>query len=262
MYHYQTTIAYKGTHYFGWQDLGAIEQKPTIQACIHKALKKICDYQECTVSGASRTDAGVHAQGQIAKLTLPIEINAEKLQLGMNSLLPEDIRVQQCTACHKEFNPNQHSLSKEYHYYFSTGSITNPALCDIISHIPLNHRPCNNKTLDISAMKLACHHFVGEHDFYSFATRDSSIASTIRSISHCEILNADFSDFNGETYCLKIIGNGFLKHMVRYISGALFELGRGNININQITEALEKPQKDKLSPKSKAKGLHLIRINF
>ena len=140
MYHHRLVISYKGTSYFGWQDLGANEQKPTVQASIHQILKKICNYQSCTISAASRTDAGVHAQGQVAKITIPIEIESGKLLLGMNSLLPDDIRILQCEPCAAEFNPNKDSKSKEYHYYFCTDSIYNPVLndivADIVTHIP------------------------------------------------------------------------------------------------------------------------------
>ena len=104
MYHHRLTISYKGTNYFGWQDQGASEQKPTVQASIQQILNKICKYQGCTISAASRTDAGVHAQGQVVKITIPVEIDSGKLLLGMNSLLPDDIRILQCEPCAAEFN--------------------------------------------------------------------------------------------------------------------------------------------------------------
>ena len=78
MYHHRLVISYKGTRYFGWQDLGTGEEKPTVQASIHQILKKICKYQSCTISAASRTDSGVHAQGQVAKITIAVAIESEK----------------------------------------------------------------------------------------------------------------------------------------------------------------------------------------
>ena len=140
MYHHRLVISYKGTSYFGWQDLGTSEQKPTVQASIHQILKKICKYQSCTISAASRTDAGVHAQGQVVKITIAIEIESGKLLLGMNSLLPDDIRILQCEPCAAEFNPNKDSKSKEYHYYFCTDPIHNPVLNDFVAHIPSNSK--------------------------------------------------------------------------------------------------------------------------
>ena len=260
MYHHRLVISYKGTHYFGWQDLGADEQKPTVQASIQQILIKICKYQSCTISVASRTDAGVHAQGQVVKITIPVEIESEKLLLGMNSLLPDDIRVLQCEPCTAEFNSNKDSKSKEYHYYFCTDTIYNPVLKDIVAHIP--SKSTSTEQLDIEFMQQACKLFIGEHDFYSFARRDANISSTFRTIYSCEILQAQPSTFGNNIYYLKIVGNGFLKQMVRYIAGALFALGRNQINLSDISEALVNHQEEKISSKAKSQGLHLIQICY
>ena len=254
MYYHRLIISYKGTRYFGWQDLGTGEQKPTVQASIQQILKKICKYQSCTISAASRTDAGVHAQGQVVKITIPIAIESGKLLLGMNSLLPDDIRILQCEPCAAEFNSNKDSKSKEYHYYFCTDPIYNPVLNDIVAHIPSNSKASATEPLDIELMQRACKLFIGEHDFYSFARRDASISSTFRTIFSCEILQAQPSTFGNKIYYLKIVGNGFLKQMVRYIAGALFALGRNQLSLSDISEALVNHKEEKISPKAKARG--------
>jgi len=266
MYHHRLVISYKGTSYFGWQDLGAGEQKPTVQASIHQVLNKICKHQGCTISAASRTDAGVHAQGQVVKITIPIAIESRKLLLGMNSLLPDDIRILQCEPCAAEFNSNKDSKSKEYHYYFCTDPIYNPVLNDIVAPVPSNS-PSNSKatateTLDIELMQQACKLFIGEHDFYSFARRDANISSTFRTIFSCEILQAQPSTFGNNIYYLKIVGNGFLKQMVRYIAGALFALGRNQLSLSDISEALVNHKEEKISTRAKSRGLHLIQICY
>ena len=262
MYHHRLVISYKGTSYFGWQDLGIDEQKPTVQASIHQVLKKICKYQDCTISAASRTDAGVHAQGQVVKATIAIAIESGKLLLGMNSLLPDDIRILQCEPCAAEFNSNRDSKSKEYHYYFCTDPIYNPILNDIVAHIPSSNKDSATQLLDIELMQRACKLFIGEHDFYSFAKRDANISSTCRTIFSCEILRAQPSTFGNEIYYLKIVGNGFLRQMVRYIAGALFALGRHQLSLSSISEALASPKQDKISPRAKSRGLHLIQICY
>lgn len=270
MYHHRLVISYKGSNYFGWQDLGPDEQKPTVQASIQQVLIKICKYQSCTISAASRTDAGVHAQGQVAKITIPIEIESEKLLLGMNSLLPNDIRILQCEPCAAEFNSNKDSKSKEYHYYFCTDPIYNPVLNDIVAHVPSfsktsalsSSSSSSSDVLDIELIKQACKLFIGEHDFYSFARRDASIGSTFRTIFSCEILQAQPSTFGNNIYYLKIVGNGFLKQMARYIAGALFSLGRNELSLSDISEALENHKEEKISPKAKSRGLHLINICY
>jgi len=271
MYHHRLVISYKGTNYFGWQDLGSGigtgEQKPTVQASIHQVLKKICKYQSCTISAASRTDAGVHAQGQVVKITIAMVIESAKLLLGMNSLLPDDIRILQCEPCAAEFNSNKDSKSKEYHYYFSTDPIYNPVLNDIVAPVPFNS-PSNGsaalvrEALDIDLMQRGCKLFVGEHDFYSFARRDANISSTYRTIFSCEILQAQPLAFGNKIYYLKIVGNGFLKQMVRYIASAIFALGRNQLSLDDISDALVNHKEEKISSSAKSRGLHLIQICY
>lgn len=262
MYHHRLVISYKGTRYFGWQELGPLEQKPTVQASIHQVLKKICKYEDCGISVASRTDAGVHAQGQVVKITLSVAIDSGKLLLGMNSLLPDDIRVLHCEPCAARFNPNRDSKCKEYHYYFCTDPIHNPALNEIVAHIPTNSRDSATGRLDIALMQRACRLFIGEHDFCGFARRDANISSTVRTIYRCEILRVTPLAFGNEIYFLKIVGNGFLKQMVRYIAGALFSLGRNQLLLNDIGEALENPTQEKISVTAKPRGLHLAQISY
>jgi tRNA pseudouridine38-40 synthase len=255
MYYYKVKISYKGTHYFGWQAqavAGGNEEKPTVQGTLHHALKRIAKYKECTIAGASRTDAGVHAQGQLAKFSIPVDLAADKLLLGMNSLLPDDIRIVACEVCARDFNPNTSSASKEYHYYFSTAHVENPALSDCVASVP-GH-------IDLQEMQRACKLFIGEHDFYNFCSRDANLATTIRSISCCEIHKADFSPFGEDIFYLKISGNGFLRYMIRYIVGALFKVLQGKISRDDLNNSLLYHQEDKLSAKAKSKGLHLIRI--
>ena len=253
MYHYRLVISYKGTNYFGWQDLGVNEKKPTVGATVHQVLKKICKYQECAISAASRTDSAVHAQGQVVKITIPLAIETKKLLLGMNSLLPGDIRILQCQPCEAKFNPNKEAKSKEYHYYFCADTVNNPVFNDIVSHVP---------SLDIELMREACRLFVGKHDFYNFAKRDTSMSSTLRTIYSCEILQAQPLSFGSNIYYIKIVGKGFLRYMVRYIAGTLFALGRNKLSISDISEALENRKEEKICSRAKSKGLHLIQVSY
>ena len=262
-YYYRVVVSYNGSNYFGWQDQGVEENKATVQGTITQALRKICKYAECNVAGASRTDAGVHAHGQVAKFSIPLEINSEKLQLGLNSLLPDDIRIRQCTNCQADFNPNKQSISKKYRYYFSMDRISSPMLNEIVAHVPSKTEGAkSNAELDLEGIRKVCRIFVGEHDFYSFASRDQNIVSTSRTINYLEIKRTDALGLDAEVYYIEIEGSGFLKHMVRYIVGALFEVGRHVIDSEDIREALRNRNEKKLSPKAKARGLHLIEINY
>jgi len=262
MYYHRLVISYKGTSYYGWQDTGTNEHKPSIEASIHQVLKKICKYKSCTIATASRTDAGVHAQGQVLKISIPLAIESGKLLLGMNSLLPDDIRVLECKPCAAEFNPNKDNKSKEYHYYFYTDTIHNPALHDIVAHIPSHSKASATGSLDIELMQQACKLFIGEHDFYSFAKRDTNMSSTFRTILSCEIVQAQPSPFGNEVYTIKIVGKGFLRYMVRYIAGALFALGRNKLSLSDISEALVNHKEEKISSRAKSRGLHLIEVCY
>ena len=259
MYYHRLLISYKGTNYFGWQDLGASQEKLSVEASLHKVLKKICKDQPYSMSAASRTDAGVHAQGQVIKITMSLLLDSEKLLLGMNSLLPDDIRVLKSESCASEFNVNKNSTSKEYHYYFCTDTIHNPVLNDIMAHIPSNAKA---GVLDIESMQKGCKLFVGEHDFYSFAKRDRNMHSTFRTVLSCEIVQVQPSMFGNNVYYIKIVGKGFLRYMVRYIAGALFALGRKQISQSDISEALLEHKEEKLSSRAKSRGLHLIQVSY
>ena len=258
MPHYQLKIAYRGTNYFGWQDLGASESKPTVQATILEGLRKICKYQQCTVSGASRTDAGVHAQGQVAKITIPREIVPAKLLQGLNSLMPDDIRILECDFCPADFNPNRDAVSKEYHYYLSFAKVENPILHDVVYHVPLLHE----MSVDMERMNQACSLFTGEHDFDNFSIQNLNKMSTIRRVFTCEIQKAEFSSFGDDVYFMKIEGNGFLRQMIRYIVGAVINAGTNQLPLADIAEALKNQSEGKINAKVKARGLHLISIQY
>lgn len=276
-YHYKVVISYKGSNYFGWQDLGDSGQKPTVQLLITQVLRRICKFADCKVAAASRTDAGVHATGQVAKLSISVAIPAIKLQMGMNSLLPDDIRIEECTVCSPEFSANRDSVSKVYRYYFSLDDVSTPLLNEIVAHVNLgnglqgdliesNLLQSNllqgDKALKLETMREACEHFIGEYDFYSFAVNNKQVKSTVRRVVRLELRQTNFSDITNNTHYFEIEGSGFLRQMIRYIVGALFELARGNIDIAEIDAALHQHNDHKLSAKAKARGLHLMQINY
>jgi tRNA pseudouridine38-40 synthase len=256
VFHYRVKISYKGTHYRGWQAQSkseASDDAPTVQGTIHQVLRKISKFQECKVAGTSRTDAGVHAKGQLGKLSLPSEISAGKLMQGMNSLLPSDIRILSCEVCDAAFNPKTCAVAKEYHYYFSSAQVADPVLGDIVAQVA--------GPLDWERMQEAAKLFVGQHDFYSFYRRNSETGTTVRRVLGCELSRASLTPLAEEVGVLKICGDGFLKQMVRYIAGAIFDVGRGRVSLEQVSEHLAQPREEKLSVKVKAHGLHLIMVS-
>ena len=200
----------------------------------------------------------------------------------MNSLLPDDIRIEECTDCSPEFSASRDSVSKVYRYYFSLDDVSTPLLNDIVAHVNLGNGPQSNgpqsngllgdghrgdghrgdKTLKLETMREACEHFIGEYDFYSFAVNNKQVKSTVRRVVRLELGQTNFSDISSNTHYFEIEGSGFLRQMIRYIVGALFELARGNIDIAEIDAALHQHNENKLSAKAKARGLHLIQVNY
>ena len=253
MFFYRVKISYKGSEFYGWQSQPK-ENKETIQDTIHQALRKIAKFEKCFVIGASRTDAGVHAQGQVAKLCIPKEVDASKLLLGLNSLLPKDIRILDCKQCEQDFNPINDAVTKEYHFYFSNNAVEMPLFNAVVDHVltPLN--------LDL--VKEACRVFVGEYDFYNFARRDGNALTTNREITKCELLKTKFSPISDDVYYISVEGTGFLRQMVRYMVGAIFAIGHEKNTIEQLREYLQNKKELKFSPKANACGLHLYQINY
>lgn len=259
MHFYRVIVAYKGTRYFGWQAQSTDsvnEERPTIEGTIQTALRRIIKHQHCAISGASRTDSGVHAQGQVAKITLPIDISSEHLLLGLNSLLPSDIRILECELSSKIYQPSRMSASKEYHYYFSVSPVENVATSDIALHLPIQEFESKH----LANLKAACQLFVGEHDFLNFCSRDKNRGTSVRQVFYCDVHKANFSPLADDLYYLKIIGDGFLKYMIRYLMGSLSDLAKERVTLENISQYLQQHQDDKLSLKAKAKGLHLIHI--
>lgn len=257
MFHYRLKIAYKGTGYRGWQaqskhghdgDRSPEGFLPTVQGTIYQVLQRISKYQDCTISGTSRTDAGVHARGQVGKVSIPVDVHPDKLLLGMNSLLPADIRVLACESCAADFNPKTQPSVKRYHYYFTNEPVPSPLLGDVVAHIPFE--------LDRERMAQAARLFVGTHDFYNFYCRSSLAATTTRTVLCCEIFEAEM--LGERVWYMEIRGDGFLKQMVRYIAGTLFAVGKGSVELGQVAAYLETHHEEKLWPKAKAHGLHLM----
>lgn len=255
MFHYRVTIAYKGTNYRGWQAQSSDvenEALPTVQGTIRRCLRKIARYQECTISGTSRTDAGVHAQGQVGKISLPVEIQASTLLRGLNSMLPSSIRIAQCARCDGAFNAKTFAASKEYHYYFSSAPVANPLLSDVVAQVP--------GPLNLELIAEASSLFVGTHDFYNFCRRPEHAANTIRHVSCCELVASSPAVLVSDVQTLRVIGDGFLKQMIRYMASALLEVGRGNLSSDKIADALEQHRTEKLCAKAPPQGLHLIKV--
>jgi tRNA pseudouridine38-40 synthase len=252
--HFKITLSYQGTHYCGWQKQSQGEK--TIQGELEKALSKITNGGEFSTLGSGRTDAGVHALGQVVKIDLNINIDETGLLKVLNSYLPKDIRVLNVESSDEEFMPTVHAKSKEYRYYFSIDPVVPSPLNLQLAHLRYE--------LDIELMKKAAQLFVGEHDFQNYFCVGTPVKSTVRTIYNCEILTVDnfFHPANSQVYLLKIEGNGFLKQMVRLIMGALIEVGKGKASLQDIENSLKESIDSKVGATAPAEGLYLYAVQY
>lgn len=254
-FHYKLTIQYKGTRYSGWQ-VQAEDAGLTVQGELNRALSTVSKSEEIKSLGAGRTDAGVHALGQIAKVSMPLEIAPENLIKALNGNLPDDIRVMGASTCEADFFPTIHATSKEYHYRFTANRMFTAFQNELIVNHPFE--------LDLGKMKEACKLLVGEHDFSNYFCEGTEVSSNVRTIFECEILEVEQGGWEmlPPHYIFRIVGSGFLKQMVRLLMGALWNVGRGRISLEEFKSSLSSERREKLGAVAPPHGLYMVRVNY
>lgn len=238
------TIAYDGTNYCGWQ----IQPNGiTIEEVLNKALKQLTG-EDILVIGASRTDSGVHAMGNVAVFDTETTIPAEKIAIALNQRLPEDIVVVKSEEVAADFHPRYCDCTKTYEYHI------------INTRIPVPTKRLTNYfvsyVLNIEHMRQAAAYLVGEHDFVSFCNVRTDVENTVRTIYALDILT------NGDEITIRITGNGFLYNMVRIIVGTLIRVGRGFYEPEKVKEILEAKDRKTAGVTVPAHGLMLMEIQY
>ena len=237
-------VAYDGTNYCGWQLQPGM---PTIEAELNKGLSLLLG-EEITVIGASRTDSGVHALGNVAVFDTESAIPAEKLCLAVNTRLPEDIRVQSSEEASVDFHPRRVTCEKTYEYHILNRRIALPAdrLYATFIYYPLNTQ----------LMQQAAQYLVGTHDFKSFCSVKTQALDTVRTIHQIRV------EHLGDHITISVSGSGFLYNMVRIIAGTLMEVGRGAYPPERMTEILKGCNRSLAGPTALPQGLTLVNINY
>ena len=254
IHHYKLILQYKGTRYLGWQ-VQAEGAGSTVQGELNKALIAISKSENVRSLGAGRTDAGVHALGQVAKVSIELAIPPEKLLRALNSHLPVDIRIVDAENSDEEFFPTVHAKSKEYQYRFTTGRYSSALQAELIT----NH----SFVLDLEKMRQACHILIGVHDFTNYYCEGTEVATNIREIFECEILEVTSDQWMlPDHYVFRIVGSGFLKQMVRLLMGALWNVGRGKISLEEFKSSLSSTKVPHLGPVAPPEGLYMVRVNY
>jgi tRNA pseudouridine38-40 synthase len=242
---FRLKISYRGASYAGWQRQS---NATTVQQVVEQALSELLALPVHIV-GASRTDAGVHARGQVAHLELPTSFPARGLVHGANQRLPEDIRVMAAVRMAEAFHARKHAAFKLYCYRFVQGPVLSPLDALFAVHL--------FGEVDLAAMRRAAEHLVGEHDFTAFALSGGSHTQPVRRIDE-----ADWQRSSSGMLEFRVIGNGFLRGMVRSIVGTLLEVGRGQRSVDDIPRLLEGRPRSEAGPTAPAQGLTLERVGY
>ena len=254
---FKITLAYDGTGFVGWQrQTNGI----SIQALIEDALREL-DGRDVTVTGAGRTDAGVHACGQVAAFTIARELGPDAVVRALNAHLPHAIRVITAEAAPAGFHPRFGARAKTYRYRMWNHEVMSPFDRAYAWHVA--------GPLDVAAMAAAARLLEGRHDFAAFQAAGSSVATTEREIFESLILRpCDPSTPREPLGCpepvivYEVTGSGFLRHMVRIIVGSLVEIGRGRRPIEWIGEAIAARDRAAAGPTAPPHGLFLVRVDY
>lgn len=237
-------VAYDGTNYCGWQiqDNGI-----TIEEVLNKKLSELLK-EDIHIIGASRTDSGVHALGNVAVFDTETRIPAEKISFALNQRLPEDIRIQSSCQVADDFHPRFCDTIKTYEYRIWNNRFPNPLVRLYSKFVYFN--------IDIDKMREASKYLIGEHDFKSFCTPRTQVESTVRTVTDISFRT------EGNMIIMQIKGTGFLYNMVRIIMGTLLKCGMGMYPPEYVKEILDAKDRAKAGPKSEACGLTLVGIEY
>jgi tRNA pseudouridine38-40 synthase len=239
------TIEYDGTHYLGWQ----VQPKgSTLQGVLEEKLSSLTG-EKIDLLGSGRTDAGVHALGQVAHFKTKSQLDVQTIQRALNSLLPSDIVIQKVEEVDEVFHARKQSKSKTYEYRILNRNVRSAFHRGYAWHIP--------QTLNIREMKKAARSLMGEHDFSSFQSVGSPKRTAVRKVTR-----AHWKRSRDGFLIFEIEANGFLKQMVRAIVGTLVEVGKRKITSEQFQEILDSRDRKKAGPTAPAHGLFLKEVKY
>ena len=245
MTRYRATLAYVGTDFHGWQR--QTNAPRTVQAVLERALARLAR-EPVRVEGAGRTDAGVHADGQVAHFDLPRALDARSVRDAINAELPPDARVLDVEVAPEGFHARFDARWKEYLYRWSRAEVIPPRYAPFVA--PISPRA------DAARMREAAAAFPGRRDFSVFAVRIPRSEPGVRTLESIRIEEA------GDELRALFRGEGFLRGMVRSIAGVLADAARGKVPVSRAAELLQTGDRRMLSPKAPAKGLTLLRVGY
>ena len=239
------TLEYDGSRFFGFQRQ---EGRPTIQAALEGALSKLFNRPMKIAAAAGRTDAGVHAAGQIVNFKTDSALPPEKIRKGLNAFLPKEIAVKRAEEVARDFHARYSARSKTYEYRVLNSDVRSPLVNGRAYHY--------RHPLDLGRMRKAVGKLLGQRDFKSFQAAGSSAKSSVRHVRRFAITQSK------GLVLFTIEANGFLYHMVRNLVGTLLEVGRGNLSLNDLQTLTQKRDRTLAGPTVPAAGLTLVSVRY
>jgi tRNA pseudouridine38-40 synthase len=239
------TLEYDGTHYVGWQ---IQENGPTVQGRIQRALAELLG-ESVTVTGAGRTDSGVHAAGQVAHFDSPRSLPLKAYWMGLNGMLPEDIAVVTAEEVAPSFDARRWARGKRYRYRIGNRRARSPMRRNTHWEI--------FQPLDLDAMRRAAEALIGQHDFQAFRAADCQSPTSVRKLTRIDVTGAA-----GDEIVIDVEGTAFLKHMVRNIVGSLADVGRAKKPFTWLGELLEQRDRTLAGMTAPPQGLTLVEVLY
>ena len=237
-------VAYDGTNYSGWQiQPSAITIEKVLDDAIHQLTG-----EHIHVIGASRTDAGVHAMGNVAVFDTASSIPADRFTYALNRYLPDDVIVQESDEVNADFHPRHCDTKKTYCYRILNTEFGIPQKRNYTWNVTGN--------IDIDRMKKAAGYLIGEHDFASFCSANSQAQTTVRTIYDCTVSKA------GDIITIRVTGNGFLYNMVRIIAGTLVKIGASDLPADEMKRIIAATDRAAAGPTAPAHGLTMIGLEY
>lgn len=244
-HNYKIVFRYDGSRYDGWQKQGNTSN--TIQGRIEAVLEKMTG-EPVEIAGSGRTDAGVHAYGQVANFHMTREMDTDTIKQYLNEYLPQDIRAVSAEKADPRFHSRLNAVSKEYLYVIDNGETADPFRRRYAYHHP--------EPLNLNRMRRAAEYLIGEHDFKSFCSNKKMKKSSVRTIYEIDIDRKD-----AEIH-IRIRGNGFLYNMVRIIAGTLIEVGKGQREPSDMKKIIGMKDRAYAGPMAPAQGLFLVKVDY
>jgi tRNA pseudouridine38-40 synthase len=243
--HYRLTLAYDGTDFAGFQ---AQARGRTVQDVLEGALARLADGGRVPIAAAGRTDAGVHALGQVVCFKLPREMEPERVLRALNGLLPGDVRVRAAALAAPQFHARRSATAKLYRYEIDTGPVQLPTRRRYAGHV--------HEALDQTRVHDAARLYRGRHDFASLASSGGTVKTTVRTVTRSTV------SFSEGSFVYEVEADGFLRKMVRSLVGGLLAAGRGTMSVEGLRQALLARDRSLWPAPADARGLFLVRVTY